>query len=259
MKVKLLFGGFRAQFGWLFATIGLVVCAIGLRDLDWPFASYDRVGHGRVIAVSETNQEVNEHRTYAVDARFTDDQGRERIARSYTEEPPSPDDDVSIDFDGDHAQIEEMRNGKTPSWIVIIAIFPVAGLWLALARTRRALRTIHLLRCGEVVQGTLVSKTTGGLHINEVPESTLTFEFVLPGGRVQSCEVRTHEPERLVDDETETLVYDPGWPDHVTPLDHLPGSPTIDADGRLRATGPYAGVLILPGLFAAIAIVALAV
>ncbi|NVB85123.1 MAG: hypothetical protein HOV81_42550 [Kofleriaceae bacterium] len=71
--------------------------------------------------------------------------------------------------------------------------------------------------------------------------------------------MRTHEPQRLEDDETETLVYDPGWPDHATPLDHLPGSPTIDADGRLSATGPNVRVLILPALFAAIAIVALAV
>ncbi|NVB77632.1 MAG: hypothetical protein HOV81_04495, partial [Kofleriaceae bacterium] len=208
MKVKLLFGGKRAQFGWLFAAIGVAVCAIALRDLDWPFARYGGVGHGRVIAVSETNQEVNESPTYAVDARFTDDRGRDRIARSYTEEPPSLDGDVTIDYDAEHAQIEEMRNGKTPVWLAIVAIFPIVGLALALAGTRRALRAIHLLRCGQVVQAKLVSKTTGGIIINDVPESRLTFEFVLPSGRVQSCEVRTHEPQRLEDDETETLVYD---------------------------------------------------
>jgi hypothetical protein len=250
LRLQVLFGGASRQFGWLFGTLGMVFCLVSLPLVEWPFDDHDRAAPGEVVAVDETSTEVNDRPVYAVDARFVDHRGRARTVRSYTSSPPATGARVEVAYDGSDpadAKIDGMRKRRLPWWLgPIVMLFPVVGVVIALRQLRRARRDLRLLGVGRTARGHVVGTRPGKVKINNTPETIVELEYETEHGRRHRFEVHTFRPHALQDDRDELVFYDPRWPDHATTLDHLPGSPTLRADGTLHATGSAVVPLLLP-------------
>lgn len=94
-----------------------------------------------------------------------------------------------------------------------------------------------------------VSTLPTNLEINNRRVMQVTFEFTAVDGRVYTAVVRTHEIERLKDDE-ELVLYYPRAPSFNVMMDSLPGQPVIDDSGHFHPRNPWTGlrVLVLPAL-----------
>lgn len=104
----------------------------------------------------------------------------------------------------------------------------------------------RLLRYGLETRGTLLSKKETGTTVNDVPVMALTFEYLVDR-RPYQVTVKTLSPSLLEDDAQEPMLYDPHQPSRATTLDHLPGAPTITADGQIASSPGFAFlVLIMP-------------
>jgi len=124
------------------------------------------------------------------------------------------------------------RLGESAVGLLVVALFAGLGIWIAFARLGLRRRQLRWLAHGRVAPGTSIASREARWTIDDVPETTITFEFEVDG-RAYQCEAHTFEPEQFVAGAAESIVYDPAWPDHATPLRHLPGSPTIGDDDRL--------------------------
>ncbi|MBI2363158.1 MAG: hypothetical protein HYV15_07225, partial [Elusimicrobia bacterium] len=87
-------------------------------------------------------------------------------------------------------------------------------------------------------------------RINNSTVWELSFEFTAASGRTAVAKARTHEPEALLDQKLEPLVYDPLDPPNAVLLDDLPGRPRLDQDSVTRTDGLLSAPLLfgLPAL-----------
>jgi hypothetical protein len=96
-----------------------------------------------------------------------------------------------------------------------------------------ALLKLRLLRRGLTVHGKLVNKRE--VETGESSVWYYTFKYEV-GGTDYTIEHKFQTRELLLeDDPLELMVYMPMKPHRAYPVDHIPGNPTIDADGQLRA------------------------
>jgi hypothetical protein len=107
-----------------------------------------------------------------------------------------------------------------------------------------------LLKHGEIAAARLTLREPTNTKINDQTVYRMTFDYETKLGDQAQCVVRTHETQRLTDDEWETVLYDPLRPDRGTTLDHLPGSPRIAEDGTISVQNTRRGwlALILPAV-----------
>lgn len=124
--------------------------------------------------------------------------------------------------------------------IALAAVFLIAVMIHALWRLR-------LLRRGIPVDGTLVEKRE--VEGSESSVWYYKFRYAI-GGRTYTVEHKMQTPEpRLEDDPHEQLIYLPSKPQRAYPVDHLPGYPTVDANGQLVARDKHVWLaFIMPAL-----------
>jgi hypothetical protein len=128
--------------------------------------------------------------------------------------------------------------------------FPLLGLGFIAFGLRRGFKANRLLAWGKVGLGVLKSKESTGSRVNGQPVYKLIFEFVADNGATYAVTSRTHLSATLEDEVEERLLYDPADPANAVMLDNLPGSPDIDARGRIHAANLYQSLLplLLPAL-----------
>jgi hypothetical protein len=106
-----------------------------------------------------------------------------------------------------------------------LSIFLIIGVCLAIiGPVRRGLRTIPLLRSGAPAQGVPVDVSPTGTWINGRDEMEVTYRFQAVNGAEFETSARGLKIDRLTDDPTEILLYDPEDPEKSHVLDELPKS-----------------------------------
>ena len=132
--------------------------------------------------------------------------------------------------------------------MLFVVLFPCIGMLFVLGKLGGVGGVCYLLKYGELAQGKLVDRTPTNTSINDQTVYKLTFAFETSRGHAAQIVVTTHETACLMDDELETLLYDPTDPTVGTTLDHLPGSPRIGEDGSVSVRSTLAAYLaiILP-------------
>ncbi len=242
--LHLLFGGRLNQVGWAVLAFSLIFVHVFVVDSEL-FSAMRFLGTleqspGTVIRSDETSAAENDERIIAVQFRFVDRRGVERTGVSYVNSrAPDPGTNVTVEYpeaNSKYARIVGMRSRtfEFEAGGLIVLVFPLVALWMIVGGGRSGWRACALLRRGRVGWGRLVSRQGTGTSIDEQPVIALTFEFVTGEGQRCQAVARTHEPGPLLDDEWEQLVYDPRDPRRSSMIDHLPGAPRIDAEGRLH-------------------------
>lgn len=276
VRLGVLFGGWLNQVGWglvAFGGIFALIFAVNADCTSWyHFRGEIQSVTGTVTGVERTAFSQGggggRHRRsrssgrgkpiYEVRYRYTPTADISREGVSYllapnsTTEPTVPQ-EVIVEYPAnrpDVSRIRGMRRRPFHGALALIGLLPVSGLFMALLGLRRGMHKSSLLKCGKPANARLVDKRATGAQVNKQTVWALTFEYVTDQGTTLQTVVRTHHEERLLDEATEKLVYDPGHPTRAVLLDSLPGTPGLDEMGNIRpsGTGPVVALLILPAV-----------
>lgn len=140
-------------------------------------------------------------------------------------------------------------------WFVpfaVIALFLSLGVYLAvIGPIRRGFKTLPILRHGVATQGVPIDVKETGLRMNQTPEMRVTYRFQAADGNEHEAFVKSFHVEKLTDEPTKVLLYDPGNPDHLFVFDALPKGIKLLPGGYFDANPAR---LILPIFFVAILI-----
>lgn len=261
VRGRILFGGFVSQFGWAFFGFGMVffwIFALNADLLGWYFFSGElETAKGVVTRSEETraSEGGSEHSegtpVYKNHYRFTYGEWEYEGSSYATGRRKEAGKAVTIEFprgDPERSRIRGMRTAVFGPMAALAAIFPAVGLCFIVAGLRKGRKAMRLLVHGKQGVGTLKSKEATGTQMNDQMVYKLTFEFVADDGRTYEAVAKTHQTHELEDDAEEPLLYDPIRPAYATMLDHLPGSPRIDANGSVQtdSAGRSLAVLFLP-------------
>lgn len=253
-QLAVLFGGVLNVVGWLvlFFTMFFVWGFVGNADMTGWYAFDDALSaQGTVVAAESTSAEINEQRVMEYTYTFTDAQGGEQTGVSYSHsEYLQSGEAVPVEYvpgDPSTSRIEGMRRELFGPFVAFVLLFPgVAGVILLFA-VRGGLRRVRVLRHGQLAKAVLVEKKATASQVNNQQVYALTFEFEADDGETYRATARTHKTERLTDEATEKLLYDPRDPACAVLWDDLPGSGHVDAMGGLVANGlGGCGVVALP-------------
>jgi hypothetical protein len=244
VRARLLFGGVPTQLGWLFICVGMLVVWIFAADseLVTMFRFEGTLEHtpGTVVESHETTSSENKQQIIAIHYRFVDEGGTHDGVSYTTGEVPKPASEISVEFpsgDPEHSRIVGMRDHRFGLSSAFVFVFPIIGLMLAARGLRSGKQASELLARGCVARGRLCGRAETNVLINDKPVMALTFEFEVDGRKYRTT-ARTATPDALTDEETEQLVYAPSNPRRATMIDHLPGAPRIDEDGRFAEVMP---------------------
>lgn len=257
------FSGF-SQIGWFVFGFGMIFAWVFIGHADFSIITF-RGPHaaktGKVTRVETTGASVNDtpvianHYEYSVAGVHYDGTSYSVGGRA------SEGEEVTIEYDEDHpekSRISGMRRAQFGPGITFIAIFPLIGVLFVAFATRSGLRRTRLLRCGVLTNGKLLGRERTNVTINDRPVWRLTFEFTGRDGRRHEATASTTDTDRLEDEGSEPLLYDPDNPSFAYVLDELPSRPEFEPNGELR--GRPRGYLsaILPGIVIAANLFALA-
>lgn len=264
VQAHALFGGVVGMLGWLFAGTGLVFALIFVGNsevLTWiDFRGQRATTVGTVEHTRATTSSENERPIIGVSYRYQVD-GRHYAGESYaTTVRKSVGEEVKVEYlvaAPAESRIVGMRRRHFGGGVVSVLIFPCVGLGFVLFTFPGGLRARRLLRIGLLGWGRLISREPTRMRVNKQPVYRLTFRFAdpraaLPGGPYRgggseesgaagfkssgtSYQVvcKTHEVERVTDEDEEPLLFDPDHPERAVMLDSLPGHTRFDAQGQL--------------------------
>ncbi len=257
VRLRVLFGGFNNQIGWIFFGFGMIFVWIFALHADlasiFLFRLETRTTVGVVESVQSTNATENDVQVYEVKYIYFDDLGKQYSDSSYTTGYPGVEARVNVEYVvalPSISRIEGMRREIFGPGAVLAIIFPIVGLGFLTFGIRYGLKANRLLSQGRIAFGKLISTESTGASINNRPVIKMTFSFTAEDGLDWDVTAKTHEPEDLRDELEEPLLYDPNDPSTAVLLDDLPGSAEFDASGQLVPASvlEIIKILLIPGL-----------
>ncbi len=253
VRLRLLFGGFLNQFGWIFFGFGMIFVWVFGSSTDpkvWlDFRGDLRESQGVIIRCEETNASENDSPIFAYYYEFeTDGQKHEGMSYSVGGQRALGE-KVTVQFPRGRparSRVKGMRTAMFPAFVLpLVVLFPFIGLCFMLAGFCKGRKAVRLLANGEQAFGVLKSREPTNTRINNRRVYKLTFEFKDQTGQAREATAKTHEPESLQDDAEEPLLYDPIRPSYSTMLDHLPGAPRLDEMGQIQTKSAIGSLLVL--------------
>ncbi|MEM7029862.1 MAG: DUF3592 domain-containing protein [Chloroflexota bacterium] len=268
--LRLLFGGFSNQFGWLFFGFGLIFFWVfggstSLYSLVY-FSGELNLVEGIVLDVVETSVTVDEARIYEYQYQYVvNDRQYEGATRSYYGEYNKGDTAVITYSVANPARSRAAGVAIWDGVVWFTIIFPAVGLIFMLFGIGKAIKGIRLLRDGVQTTGTLISKEATNTTVNDQTVYKFTFRFFAEANRPFTVVGKTHVTERFAGEPelipvheaytgqhhstVEPLLYNPASPSDAVLLDDLPGGPRINQQGKIEAdwTGMIV-VTILPSI-----------
>jgi hypothetical protein len=220
----------------------------------WVFSGEWETARGEVMGVEKTlfSEGGSKHRrgtpVYAIHYEFMVDGERHEGVSYVKGKRAEAGRTVTVEFPRGtpgSSRLQGLRRapvGAVPA--LITPIFPMVGLVFVIIGWRRGGRGVRLLRHGVLARGRFKSKEATRTRVNRQTVYKLTFEFEVDG-RIYQASARTHETERLQDEEEELLLYDPLDPRRAVMLDGLPGRPRIDDNGFIRVESVSRSLMVL--------------
>jgi hypothetical protein len=231
IRLRVLFGGFNNQFGWLFFGFGLIFVWAFTFQADFTSWILFRLPTSSTAGVIESLEESNASEdgvlVYEVSYAFFDQLGRQQGGTSYTTGYPDISGRVSVEYVSaipSISRISGMRRAVFGAFAAFPVIFPLIGLAFMYFGIRYGLKANRLLGLGKIAFGKLISTESTNARINNRPVIKLTFAF---------------EDQKGEDN-----------PDYAVLLDDLPGSTTFDSSGQLVPGGflETGMTVLIPGL-----------
>ncbi|HHM21943.1 MAG TPA: hypothetical protein ENJ20_07950 [Bacteroidetes bacterium] len=254
----LLFGDVASQVGWLLLAMGSVFfwtiatnsearLLLEERNVEWQSKP------GFVIAADPTGLVENGQQIWKYRYSFGLN-GRRYFGESYSVGKKfDPRQTVFIRYDAGHPGrnyiigLRRFAHSSKADWFLLVPLF---GLLLLVLPLRENLRVVRLLKIGDFTRGRLVNKYPTGETIRKggtvMPEFRYSFEFEYKGVKyLANC--RTHETDKVEDEETEIVLFNRYEPTFNLVYDAVPNMPHINEEGKMAPLrGLKARVLFLP-------------
>lgn len=231
LKAKIILGNPRGWIGLMFFAMGLLFALIfaPMSDLRFsnPLDQSPSLTTGTVHNVEETSATENKKKILQFDFDYFVNEVPYYGTSYYRGDPGlRPGDEVTVEYDQNDpglARIQHFRmapyNGDT---FLLMLIFPFVGLMLLTWAIVKGRKIIALVRTGYVTTGKVISKTATNARINKRRVYKIGFEYNGLDGMTRQGTVKTHQPERLEDEEDELLLFNPDQPDEAILVDALP-------------------------------------
>ena len=258
ISLKALLGGVLQQMGWGFFSFGMVFFLVfavsgGVFEevqRDLAFRGDRAKASGKVVSVAETSIDVNEQDVVEFEVEYKVNGETFRNICYKTGWKHDEGAKVQVEYlssDPSLGRIVDSRWAVTPWWLaLLILIFPGVGLLMLLGGVKSGLANKKLLKFGHVAYGELVSKDATNTRINDRTVYELSFKFRADSsGRDHIAKTKTHETEKLEDEEQEPLLYLASCPDEAILFDNLPGAPGVNARGQLVDSSPLGVIAYL--------------
>jgi hypothetical protein len=165
VRLAALFGSALQQFGWAFATFGLLFCGIFLPAADLSFATFRGAqdeAEARIVAVEATSYSIGGGKSrrgapiLRHDYEWTDAQGVVRRGSSYSTarglEAGSTARVAHLVDDPGRSVLQGQRPAPLPPFVLFVLIFPLAGLGFVFIARGVARRQLAAMERGRVVE-----------------------------------------------------------------------------------------------------------
>ena len=215
--------GIGAFFGLLF---GLIMVLIAFSSMDFYATVYlnfnVEIGDGEILEVYETNTEINGVPVCGYDYVFHSPIG-DLYWTSYTGGfIYDVGDKVKIEYNRDMPDVHRIKGMRNTSGSALFLIPLILAIGWVIYNYIVGRKKIKIIKNGELAEGRLIYKEATSTEINEKTVYKLTFSFQSASGDTYEVTTKTHEPEWLEDENTETLIYDKDNPNKALLLDDLP-------------------------------------
>lgn len=226
LKNKLLFGNFIFIFGLVFFTFGAVFTIIFSSNIDFKSITFspDQKTQGTILGKEATNSWVNKRRVqkyiYKFSVGTTDFTGY-----SYTSDNIDPYNSVEIEYEHNtpkNSRIVGMDLAPFSTWVILpLLIFPTLGLGFMVFAIIQGRKNLYLVTNGMLTKGRVIGKENTNITINKKPLYRILFEFHDQSGKLVQSKCTTTEPEKVMDEAEEFLVYESQTPQKAVLLDTL--------------------------------------
>lgn len=219
-SIKVLFGGAAVQI----ASLVFWIIASGLLGYISNYGTGINIGQGAwkpttglYLGGEYTNVTVNEEPIYAYYFSYSvDGQSYQDISYDYIR---NLDNEAVLDIEyrasqPAQARIVGMDESPTGHWLMwIFGLISLVPLGILLWGLRQNQKYLYLLKKGGIAQGTYLRSTATNVSINEQQVYKYEFSFEV-NGTTYMATCKTHLYDRVEDEETETILYDPKDPSY---------------------------------------------
>lgn len=229
IKLGVFFGQVPTLIGLIFTLIGLVFLFVFIPLADFSSLSYndnDPSAKGVIKSVISTGSTENKRRVYCYAFHYWLADGKTFEGVSYSTIYPQPEagDTITVQYmpgKPEQARISGMRSSPFSPAVAFVFVFPLLGLVMLVGGIFRARKNIRLLANGMLVYGEVTGKEPTNTKINNRRVYKIFFRFTVNGTPYTST-VRTHKPERVLDEKKEPLLYNPDKPEEAVLVDAMP-------------------------------------
>ena len=267
-KIKVLFGGGLVQLGSLFFWIIVSGIAVYVGYFGWGIdvGKGDWVpAEGLYLGMESTNVTVNEEPVYSYYFSYSaNNQSYQGVSYDYYK-ALSEETTIPVEYRANapqSAKISGMDESPIGNWLIwILSVVALLPLGLLLLGFRNNQKYLYLLQKGAIAQGTYLRSSPTNTSINEQTVYKYEFSFDVRGMTyIATCQ--THLYDRVEDEETETILYDPRDPNYNMVSDAVSNiKPTRKAGlgrrGRATVNQAGLGALLYPLLPVGGALIAL--
>jgi hypothetical protein len=229
IKAKIMTANAFFWIGFMFFIIGSIIGYAFSFSMDFKSLGFhpDQTTTGKIITQEATNCTENKREIYQYNFEFST--GHTTLqGSSYSSDFADSYNSIEVEYESknpQNARIVGMRSAPFSAWIgLLLGISPLIGLAFLAFAVSRGFKNIYLVTNGMLTKGKVLGKEATNTKINGRTLFRMIFEFKTQNGHTAQAKCTTTEPEKVLDEAEELLVYDPRQPEKAVLLDTLNGS-----------------------------------
>lgn len=217
--------------GFVFTFIGLATCIpfTSMMDLNFsnPLDKDPSIGKAVITSISNTNASENDVAIIRYNYSYSVN-GKNYSSSSFTkgERAIFVNDTVPIQFDKNNPSFSRIQNMRMAefdgTWLLFIFIFPFVGIVFLVISLIKGRKNISLVKNGFLTKGSVTNKEATNVRINNRTVYKVYFDYTANDGVQRRAFTRTHQPEKVEDEEKEQLLFNANNPEEAVLLDTLP-------------------------------------
>ncbi len=228
-RLALALNGVGGTISIVLFFVGCYLLNTAIQNIDFEEISYlqgeVQIGKGKITDIYETDYNFSSKPYYGYEYTFDSPVGVLLWTSFASGQNFKVGDEVSIEYSEVRPginRIQGMTNivGGTSSFYLLIPLF-LSFLWIAILIMMNKKKRLFITN-GKVSRGTLVKRRIIYDEFSEEDVYKLTFNFLDENGKKYQVSVNTSNPEELMDERQELLIYELSNPPKAILVDTLP-------------------------------------
>ncbi len=259
LKLRCFFGGFANQVGWAIFGFSLIFVFAFLLNGDFEslVITYDTKTEGKITSVAATHYSEggSKHSSGRTIKEFHYSYSTPQGSFSDQSYSPTinfqPHETVVVEYSSKDPHLSRILGTRAHVFsaaISFVGVFPCVALGFIFFGTRKGSRAVNLLTNGILTKAKFTDKRSTNMTVNKRPVFEYFFEFKAFDGRLCKTSVRTSNPELILNEEQESLLYHPEYPERAMLIDDLPAQVKFTPSGAIDSYKSNMLCLLLPAV-----------